>query len=248
MEVREEGDSLRFSGHAAVFDQTTDLGFMRERVAPGAFKRTIKNGANVAFLYNHDPSTVMARTTSGTLRLSEDDQGLVVDADLDPSDVDVQRLAPKLRRGDVSQMSFGFSVVKEDTDEDDDGEVRVLREVELFDVSPVTYPAYAGTDGGLRHAMELLQQRAAAAGLPVTVQVPQAQRSFAELLDDLIAFDEAEADPEQVRAAIDALTTLIDSETDDPQPEGQHSDETHSVSLDDIKRVLDFNRNRSLVA
>ena len=153
VEVREtDGGGLRFTGHAAVFNSPTDLGPFREQVAPGAFKATIRpERSDVRFLYNHEPDSVMARTTNGTLHLREDAIGLLAEADLDPSDVDVQRLVPKLRSGNVSQMSFGFRVVKDEWEEDgDDGrELRTLKEVQLFDVSAVTFPAYDDTDAAL---------------------------------------------------------------------------------------------------
>jgi hypothetical protein len=113
-----DSDSVRFEGHAAVFDQRTWIGDPQKRwgwweqVATGAFTRAIKED-DVAFLYNHDEDTVMARTASGTLKLTEDKIGLRVQAELDPADTDVARLVPKLERGDVSKMSFAFSVSKE---------------------------------------------------------------------------------------------------------------------------------------
>jgi len=166
VELHQEGDGLlSFRGHAAVFDQLVDLGPWREQIAPGAFKKTIKDGTDVRFLYNHEPDSVMARTKNGTLRLTEDKVGLVADADLDPTDWDVQRLAPKLRRGDVDQMSFAFRVVgkagEEWNDEPEDGgkAIRTLRELQLFDTSPVTFPAYEGTDGGLRQSILAVAER-----------------------------------------------------------------------------------------
>ena len=170
VEVREaEGGGLRFTGHAAVFNSPTDIGPFREQVAPGAFRRSIRTeGSDVRFLFNHEPDSVMARTLNGTLTLREDEVGLLAEADLDPSDFDVQRLLPKLRSGNVSQMSFGFRVVGPDGDEwsepDEDGkQLRTLREVQLFDVSVVTYPAYDDTDAALnsiaRGALEVAERR-----------------------------------------------------------------------------------------
>jgi uncharacterized protein len=166
VEMREEGGRLGFRGHAAVFDSVTDLGPFRERVASGAFRKTVQE-ADVRFLFNHEPDSVMARTVNGTLRLKEDAQGLVTEADLDPADWDVQRLAPKLRSGNVSQMSFAFRVVgprgEEWDDQPEDGgkPIRTLRELALFDVSPVTYPAYAQTDASLRCGIAAVAERRA---------------------------------------------------------------------------------------
>lgn len=167
VEVRDtDTGGLSFSGHAAVFNSPTDIGPFREQVAPGAFKATIKpDRTDVRLLFNHNPDSVMARTTNGSLALSEDATGLLAEADLDPSDVDVQRLLPKLRSGNVSQMSFGFRVIKDDWSEpDDDGrQLRTLKEVQLFDVSAVTFPAYDDTDVALnsiaRGALEVAEAR-----------------------------------------------------------------------------------------
>lgn len=157
-------DGARFEGHAAVFNQRTWIGDPNrrwgwwEQIAPGAFARAAGED-DVVFLYNHNEDTVMARTSSGTLRLSEDKNGLKVRADLDPDDSDVARLLPKLERGDVSKMSFAFSVAKESWETLDDGdELRTVEDVKpLWDVSAVTFPAYSGTDAALRAQAEARQ-------------------------------------------------------------------------------------------
>jgi hypothetical protein len=155
-EFREEGGVLRFKGHAAVFDRLADLGSFRERVSRGAFATTIRSGGiDTAFLYNHEQDSVMARSGSGTLRLSEDRAGLLVHADLDRDDFDVQRIVPKMRRGDLDRMSFAFSVSNpqgglwDDQPEDGGKPIRTLVEVRLYDVSVVTFPAYAETSAAL---------------------------------------------------------------------------------------------------
>jgi HK97 family phage prohead protease len=156
-----DGGALRFEGHAAVFDQRTWIGDPAKRwgwweqVAGGAFSRAVAED-DVVFLYNHNDDTVMARTTSGSLTLAEDKVGLRVRAALDPADVDVARLVPKLERGDVNKMSFAFTVSKESWEILDDGdELRTIEAVEpLWDVSAVTFPAYDGTDAALRAKAE----------------------------------------------------------------------------------------------
>ncbi len=151
-ELRAEGDHLRFTGHAAVFNKPAHIGPSRggfiERIAPGAFKKAISEG-DVRLLINHDPSLVLARTASDTLRLSEDGTGLKVEADLAPTSYG-NDLAVSLKRGDVSQMSFAFEPVKDEWNLEADPPERTLREVKLFDVSAVTFPAYQGTDASLR--------------------------------------------------------------------------------------------------
>jgi HK97 family phage prohead protease len=161
VEVRTADDGgVHVDGHAAVFDTPTqigpdDIGF-QERIAPGAFQRTISQGADVRFLFNHNPDLVLARTKSGTLGLTEDAVGLAVSADLAPTSVG-RDLAILLGRGDVSQMSFGFQVLRDrwETSKRDDGseyDVRTIIEARLFDVSAVTYPAYDETDLAIREA------------------------------------------------------------------------------------------------
>jgi len=152
-----DGDgSIGFTGHAAVFDERTLIGTEQfgfwEEIAPGAFRKTLKE-ADVRFLVNHNPDAVLARNRAGTLRLAEDDVGLSVDADLAPTQTG-RDLATLLERGDVTQMSFAFRVVKEDVvGSEDDLPVFRVGEVELFDVSAVTYPAYESTDAALRARM-----------------------------------------------------------------------------------------------
>ena len=149
-EFRAEGDSVKVGGYAAVFNSLSqDLGGFREVIRRGAFTHTIAQGADVRFLINHD-GMPLARTKSGTLRLAEDDRGLRIDATLDPSDPDVQRLIPKMRRGDLSQMSFGFRTLKDAWRQEGAEQIRELHAVDLFDVSAVTYPAYQATDVALR--------------------------------------------------------------------------------------------------
>ena len=151
IEAREDG-KRRLRGHAAVFNQLSeDLGGFREQITPGAFVEAIEKD-DVRLLINHD-GLPLARNRSGTLRLAEDARGLAIEADLDESDPDVQRLLPKLARGDVSQMSFSFSVkpAGQDWAKDDEGRtVRTLKKLRLFDVSVVTYPAYPQTDIAVR--------------------------------------------------------------------------------------------------
>lgn len=145
--------SGRFRGHAAVFNQaaligTEEWGFYEE-VDPEAFRRALRERQDVAFLYGHDPDKLLARTTSGTAKLSTDGLGLVVDADLAPTTVgsDVRIL---LERKDLSRMSFAF-IARRDRWEDGPGGVplRRLLDVDLYDVSVVTYPAYEGTSAQL---------------------------------------------------------------------------------------------------
>jgi HK97 family phage prohead protease len=168
VEVREgdDGEGIRVTGYAAVFNQETDIcGFFRERILPGAFSDAIGKD-DVVFLVNHH-GLPLARTRSGTLKLSEDDHGLKIETELDPNDPDVQALVPKMQRGDLDKMSFAFSAVKETWDETVDPPMRSVEKAELYDVSVVTNPAYEGTEIGLRslqsHRDSLSPQRKSSA-------------------------------------------------------------------------------------
>ena len=150
-EFRTVGDQVQVEGYASVFNQPYDMGVYREEVAPGAFRKTLTENPDVRFLINHD-GLPLARTTSGTLELSEDSTGLHMRAALDPADPDVARLVPKMQRGDLNQMSFAFRTIKDNWS--DDYSMRTLQELSLRDgdVSAVTYPASPTTTIGLRNA------------------------------------------------------------------------------------------------
>lgn len=150
VEVRAEEDGLRVEGYAAVFNQETDIGgYFREVIAPGAFTDAIGRD-EVVFLFNHNSDTVMARTSAGNLSLEQDDHGLKIDAKLSDDDPDVQRLAAKMRAGNVNKMSFAFMPEVQEWDDSEDVPLRTIKQAALFDVSAVTEPAYEGTEIGLR--------------------------------------------------------------------------------------------------
>jgi len=150
LEIREAGDNKKIVGYAAVFNSLSeDLGGFREKINPGAFRAAIKKSDTVA-LFNHDSNIVLGRTSAGTLELKEDKTGLFME--IDPPDTQAARdLMVSIERGDIKQQSFGF-IVKNDSWETIDGEeIRTIGEVEeLYDVSPVTYPAYPDTSVALR--------------------------------------------------------------------------------------------------
>jgi len=144
----DESRRLHFTGRAVVYDQLSeDFGGWQEVIKPGAATRTLAANPDVRFLINHDANLLLGRTTSGTLRLTEDSEGVLVDADM--ADVSYARdLAVSLEREDITQMSFGFWIVS-------DGWSGSLHEVREFDfdggdVSVVTYPAYTQTSAELR--------------------------------------------------------------------------------------------------
>lgn len=143
-------------GHAAVFNQWSETlgGFFpfKERVLSGAFKETILED-DIRALFNHDANYVLGRNRSGTLFLNEDEDGLKVSV-IPPDTQWARDLLVSIDRGDISQMSFGFIVVSDRWGTEDGIDVRELIKVKLFDVSPVTFPAYPQTDVGVRSALE----------------------------------------------------------------------------------------------
>jgi HK97 family phage prohead protease len=151
-EVRIDGDTTpKITGYAAVFDVWADIGgWFREKIKAGAFAKTIKE-ADVRALMNHNENYVLGRNKAGTLKLREDSKGLAVEIDPVPATW-ADDLLKSMRRGDVNQMSFGFTVNKSEVDYEKDE--RILTDVTLFDVSVVTYPAYPTTSAQVRSAFQ----------------------------------------------------------------------------------------------
>lgn len=149
LEARDDENPL-ISGHAAVFNEEADIGFFKEKIKRGAFAESIQVD-DVRALFNHDPNHVLGRNKAGTLKLQEDRKGLAIE--IVPPDTQFARdLLISVKRGDISQMSFGFQVQEDSWKHGEDGapDVRTLKKVRLFDVSPVTFPAYVGTDVAVR--------------------------------------------------------------------------------------------------
>jgi HK97 family phage prohead protease len=150
IELRTDGKTPTIVGHAAIFNRLSeDLGGFREVVLPGAFKRALRGDDDVRALVDHDPSKVIGRARAGTLKLKKDEDGLHVT--IKPPNTTVgQDIVESIGRGDVDSMSFGFRTITDHWETQDEEEIRYLEEVELFDVSPVTYPAYVDTDVAVR--------------------------------------------------------------------------------------------------
>ena len=145
--VEQGSDGPLLSGYAAVFGVlSVDLGVVREKIQRGAFTDSLSG--DVRALWNPDSSVVMGRTTSGTLRLSEDSKGLKFEIDPPES---ATGMLESIERGDVDQMSFGFRAIADDWDNDDGQTIRTLIKAELYDVSPVAFPAYPATELQLRN-------------------------------------------------------------------------------------------------
>jgi HK97 family phage prohead protease len=165
VEFRDAPDGgLHITGYASVFGQPSeDLGGYTERIKRGAFKRALAANPDVVLLQNHDSNRVLARTSSGTLKLTETPQGLYVDAQA--ADTSYSRdLKAVMSRGDVSQMSWAFTVADGGETWDKAGDERrvTVTEIErLFDVSIVTQPAYPQTSATMRSQDARRERKAA---------------------------------------------------------------------------------------
>ena len=154
--ISDESTEPAIDGYASVFDSwSEELGGnqpFRERVVKGAFEETIQND-DIRALFNHDPNYVLGRNKAGTLTLEEDDKGLHVR--ITPPDTQwAKDLLVSIKRGDITQMSFGFTVILDRWNYEDNTDVRELLKVKLYDVSPVTFPAYTQTECGIRSAYD----------------------------------------------------------------------------------------------
>ena len=151
-----EGETRAMSGYAAVFynaeERGTEYGLGEgavERIMPGAFQRAISEQDDVRALFNHDSNQVLGRSKSGTLRLSVDARGLRYEVDAPDTSL-ARDLATSIERGDITGSSFAFRVTDSEWVHEDGVDVRLVQGVELFDVGPVTYPAYEATAASVR--------------------------------------------------------------------------------------------------
>jgi HK97 family phage prohead protease len=154
LRVATGGDKQKITGYAAKFAPATseDLGGFREQIDPQAFTACLASNVDCRALWNHDPNHVLGRTTSGTLRLSVDSIGLKYEID-PPATQLAKDLLVSIERGDVNQASFGFRTLDDSWREDANGQIiRTVLEATLFDVSPVTFPAYPDATSGVRAA------------------------------------------------------------------------------------------------
>ena len=159
VETRADDGKRTLTGYAAMFNSDTTIGdYFIERIAPGAFDKALS--ADVRALVDHDTGRVIGRTKSGTLRLEVDDRGLKVEIDI-PDTRDGNDLWVLVERGDISGMSFGFRVIKQEWDETGDLPVRSILEVELYEVSAVAFPAYDDTSLAKRSLEAVRQEREA---------------------------------------------------------------------------------------
>lgn len=163
-ETRDDSGNLSIEGYFAVFDSVYDIApGLSESIDPGAFNNTLSG--DIRALINHDTTLVLGRTKANTLQLRVDNHGLWGHIDINPNDTDAMNLYNRVQRGDVDQCSFGFDILSEETDIRENGDVHfTIKEVELFEVSACTFPAYEDTNikARMRDRDEIMKRRSQA--------------------------------------------------------------------------------------
>ncbi|MFF9215622.1 HK97 family phage prohead protease [Streptomyces viridosporus] len=193
--IEGEDGGERFRGYAAKFNSRTAIGNplrwgFYEEIAPGAFTKTLQEG-DARFLVDHDSYYVVSRVSAGTLSLAEDAAGLPVDSALDPALSYVNDLKANVRNGNITGMSFGFYVLKDqwstETIDTSEGpaevEVRRILEVRLIEVSAVTFPAYEDTEAELASVASALVQRGDQAAIERRAKWRPELRDLLQLVD-----------------------------------------------------------------
>jgi HK97 family phage prohead protease len=189
IEVRANTDGTRtIKGIAAPFNsKSVDMGFI-EIIKPGAFTRTLKDNPDVLMLRDHKQELLLGRTKSGTLTLRETSKGLEFECQL-PNNSDGDNLAVSLKRGDIDSCSFGFNVMSDSWADVDGQLVRTLLDIDLFECSVVSFPAYPDSTAALRSLPAELRS------LLQTAPVTTRDSSYVDNdLDDGLSSDEDEND------------------------------------------------------
>jgi len=200
-EMRAEGDGMSFTGYAIRWDVPSEPLPFTERIAPGATTRSLKSRNEIKGFINHDTNLVIGSTRAGTMRLTEDDKGLLAQIDL-PDTTYARDLSVSVQRGDVSGMSFGFSVVRDEWSED--YSQRTISELRLHEVSVVTgFPAYRQTTAAVR-ALPLLAKRT---GVDIDA-----------LSDAFDALSEGNLSDDQYALLVDAADRARPSQPEEPAP------------------------------
>jgi len=187
--MRAAGDASApvIEGDAAVFGQETVIGsWFREKIRQGAFTRVLSEQPDVIAAFNHDWNVVLGRTTSNTLRLEQTSTALRYSVDVNLADPQAVSVYEKVKRGDVSQSSFAFTVRSEEWTKGDGPNELALREIvevdQLLDVSPVTFPAYPQTSVSARSKYQQLQEQEPQAASGDADAKAQARRRHLQLL------------------------------------------------------------------
>ncbi len=160
-QTREEDGKRYIEGYFSVFNQPYEVfpGWIEE-IAPGAFSRTLRENKDVKVLWNHNSDIVLGSTINRTAALREDDVGLFGSNEINEEDQEAKNGYARIARGDVRGCSFGFDVRGMEERWDDEGNYRTrITDVDLYEVSPCTFPAYAQTSISARAKAELEEAR-----------------------------------------------------------------------------------------
>ena len=149
-DIRAEEDNLKIGGYFVLFNDETELyDGIFETVDSRALDKTLKN--DIRCLFNHDPSLVLGRTKPNTLKLERDEKGLYGEVIINPNDKEAVSVYERVKRGDIDQCSFGFNILDEEHKLDERNQLHVtLKEIDLHEVSIVTFPAYPNTSVSAR--------------------------------------------------------------------------------------------------
>jgi hypothetical protein len=224
---------MRFTGYAAVWNSPSEPLPFTERIAPGAFRKSLRARNDIKFLWNHDAGEILGSTRAGTMTLREDAHGLRVDGIL-PNTSRGRDVAELLRRGDVDSMSFGFSVPSGGDSWSADGSERTLNSVRLHEVSLVAWPAYTGTTGSTQvRTFELSAERS---GVDAD--------ALADAIIELeIGSDLSESESTLLNSVIDALTPkdkIIEPEVElEEEPVEDNSEAMLELKKKKLKLLMD---------
>jgi HK97 family phage prohead protease len=233
----EDGKGMTFEGYASVFNSPSEPigGQFTEYVKPGAFKRSLDARNDVKLLWNHDTGEVLGSTRAGTLRLVEDSHGLKAIAEL-PNTQRGRDTAELLRRGDVANMSFGFSVPKGGDSWADNGATRELHSVRLHEVSIVAYPAYLASTASVRaeeFSADALAESLMALENGEDLTEEQAQMIM-DVVGKLVKTDSMDVltEPAEPLAMLDLADGLEEPETEMPEVEGVTESNGNKISVE----------------
>lgn len=199
-EIRDENDGMTISGYAAVFNSESEPLPFIERIAPGAFTRSLKSRNEIKLLWNHDSGEPMASMRGGSLRLWEDDKGLAYEAKL-ANTTRGRDVAELIRSKVIDAMSFGFNVIKDTWDERGN---RTLESVRIHEISVVSYPAYTATSGTVqvRSAEGGIDAEALADALLRLESGEELESNHAQLIKDVVSKLEKTPEVEEVSGNI----------------------------------------------
>lgn len=177
-ETREENEQPHITGYFAVYNSNYEIWQgASESIAPGAFSNTL--GGDIRALTNHDTTLVLGRNKAGTLTLKDDSHGLWGDITINPNDSDAMNTYERVKRGDVSQCSIGFTIRDEETEFSPNGDVHwTIKDVELFEVSVCTFPAYEETNVTARDRADVEKKIAEAWKIRMKERLKNAESTF----------------------------------------------------------------------